>query len=293
MNPMPPPADGDGDGAVAARLTGRTVTAVRKLSGSLAEAVLDDGRVVVVKRTPGPRAARAEAAGLRWLAAAGTVRVPAVHGHEAGRLVVDRVPRGGPEREAAVRFGRELAGLHATGAPAFGAPPPGGPVEAFIGLAPMRNVTGGDWPAWYAEHRVLPYLRRAVDDGVVGAGEAGVVERVCERLPELSGPAEPPARLHGDLWNGNVLWGADGQVRLIDPAAHGGHRETDLAMLALFGCPCLRAVLDGYRQAAPLAGGWEERVGVHQLFPLLVHAVLFGRGYAEQALAVARAAAAG
>ncbi|MEY7981611.1 fructosamine kinase family protein, partial [Streptomyces pilosus] len=129
------------------------------------------------------------------------------------------------------------------------------------GLAPRRLAPGGDWPAWYAEHRVLPYLRRAVDDGVVGVGEAGVVERVCERLPELSGPAEPPARLHGDLWNGNVLWGADGQVRLIDPAAHGGHRETDLAMLALFGCPCLRAVLDGYRQAAPLAGGWEERVG--------------------------------
>ncbi|MGC3003100.1 fructosamine kinase family protein [Streptomyces sp. G35A] len=104
---------------------------------------------------------------------------------------------------------------------------------------------------------------------------------------------EPPARLHGDLWNGNVLWGADGHVRLIDPAAHGGHRETDLAMLRLFGCPRLEAVLEGYREVAPLAGGWEERVGVHQLFPLLVHAVLFGRGYAERALGVARSAASG
>ncbi|MEU5523456.1 fructosamine kinase family protein [Streptomyces sp. NPDC093250] len=285
--------DGDGPEAVAARLTGRAVTGVRAVSGSLTEAVLDGGRVVVVKRTEGAQAARAEAAGLRWLAGAGTVRVPEVHGHDGRWLVVDRVTRGGPTREAAVRFGRDLAGLHAAGAPAFGAPPPGGPVEAYIGLAPMRNVTGGDWPAWYAEHRVLPYLRRAVDDGTVRPDEARVIERVCERLPELSGPAEPPARLHGDLWNGNVLWGADGHVRLIDPAAHGGHRETDLAMLALFGCPELRAVLDGYRQTAPLADGWEERVGVHQLFPLLVHAVLFGRGYAEQALAAARAAAAG
>ncbi|WP_149552804.1 fructosamine kinase family protein [Streptomyces marokkonensis] len=285
--------DDDGPGAVAARLTGRTVTGVRTVSGSLAEAVLDDGRVVVVKRTGGAEAARAEAAGLRWLAGAGTVRVPAVHGHHEGWLVLDRVTRGRPSREAAVRFGRDLAGLHAAGAPAFGAPPPGGPVEAYIGAAPMRNITGDDWPGWYAGHRVLPYLRRAVDDGVVRPAEAGVVERVCERLPELSGPAEPPARLHGDLWNGNVLWGADGGVRLIDPAAHGGHRETDLAMLALFGCPHGDAVLDGYREAAPLAGGWETRVGVHQLFPLLVHAVLFGRGYAERALAVARAAASG
>ncbi|CAL9366162.1 fructosamine kinase family protein [Streptomyces griseomycini] len=285
--------DGDGPGAVAARFTGRTVTGERALSGSLTEVALDDGRVVIVKRAEDADAVRAEAAGLRWLAETGTVRVPAVHGHDARRLVVDRVARGRPGERAAVRFGRELARLHAAGAPAFGAPPPGGPVEAFIGLAPMRNVTGGDWPRWYAEHRVLPYLREAVDRGTVRPDEAGVVERVCARLPELAGPAEPPARLHGDLWNGNVLWGADGHVRLIDPAAHGGHRETDLAMLRLFGCPHLDAVLDGYRQTAPLAAGWETRVGVHQLFPLLVHAVLFGRGYAEQALAAARSVAAG
>ncbi|WP_346085044.1 fructosamine kinase family protein, partial [Streptomyces thermocarboxydus] len=151
-------------------------------------------------------------------------------------------------------------------------------------------ATADDWPAWYAEHRVLPYLRRAVDAGAMDAGEAAVVERVCARLPELAGPAEPPARLHGDLWSGNVLWGADGRVHVIDPAAHGGHRETDLAMLALFGCPLLDAVLEGYQEVAPLAEGWRERVGVHQLFPLLVHAVLFGRGYAGQALAAARSA---
>jgi fructosamine-3-kinase len=263
------------------------------LSGALTEVTLDDGRVVVVKRSDGPGAARAEAAGLRWLAAARTVRVPVVHGDEGTWLVIDRVPRGRPNREAAVRFGRDLAGLHAAGAPAFGAPPPGGPVDAYIGLAPMRNEPGTDWPGWYAGQRVLPYLRRAVDLGTVRPGEATVVEQLCERLPELAGPPEPPARLHGDLWNGNVLWAADGDVRLIDPAAHGGHRETDLAMLRLFGCPHLEAVLDGYQEVAPLADGWTERVGVHQLFPLLVHAVLFGRSYAEQALSVARSAVTG
>ncbi|MGW0079138.1 fructosamine kinase family protein [Streptomyces cellulosae] len=289
--PLSFPASGDETpAAVAARLTGRAVTGVRPLSGSLAEAALDDGRAVVVKRAEEAEAARAEAAGLRWLAEAGAPPVPRVHGRERAWLVLDRVTEGRPDRDAALRFGRELAGLHAAGAPAFGAPPPGGPVEAFIGLAPMRNVTGDDWPAWYAEHRVLPYLRRAVDAGTMDAGEAAVVEGVCARLPELAGPAEPPARLHGDPWSGNVLWGEDGRVHVIDPAAHGGHRETDLAMLALFGCPLLDAVLEGYQEVAPLAEGWRERVGVHQLFPLLVHAVLFGRGYAGQALAAARSA---
>ncbi|MFE9644782.1 fructosamine kinase family protein [Streptomyces sp. NPDC006365] len=293
MTARPQARDGEGPAAAAARLTGRPATGERRLSGALAEVTLDSGQLVVVKRGDDPGAVRAEAAGLNWLADAGTVRIPAVHGHDERWLVTDRVPSGRPSAQAAVRFGRDLAALHTTGAPHFGASPPGGPEDAYIGLAPMRNVPGTDWPRWYAEHRVLPYLRRAVDDGTMRQAEATVVERVCERLPELAGPAEPPSRLHGDLWNGNVLWGADGHAWLIDPAAHGGHRETDLAMLHLFGCPHLDRVLDGYQEAAPLADGWTDRVGLHQLFPLLVHAVLFGRGYAEQALAAARSAPAG
>ncbi|MFD0412491.1 fructosamine kinase family protein [Streptomyces sp. NPDC127108] len=280
----------DTPAAAAARLTGHAATAQHPLSGALTEVTLDGGQSVVVKRADAPGAVRAEAAGLRWLAASGTAPVPAVRGHDRRWLVTDRVPQGTPTARAAVRFGRDLAALHASGAPAFGAPPPDGTEDAYIGLAPMRNVPGDDWPHWYAEHRVLPYLRRAVDEATVRPAEADVIERVCARLPELAGPAEPAARLHGDLWNGNVLWGADGRAWLIDPAAHGGHRETDLAMLHLFGCPHLDDVLDGYQRTAPLADGWRERVGVHQLFPLLVHAVLFGRGYAEQAVAAARAA---
>ncbi|MET9734371.1 fructosamine kinase family protein [Streptomyces sp. NPDC006458] len=328
-------SDHEAPEAAVARLTGRDVTGARRVSGALTEVARADGTVVMVKRGDGPDAVRAEAAGLRWLAAAGTVRVPAVLGSDDTWLVTERVPTGTATREAAARLGRGLAALHAAGAPAFGAPPPGGPGDAYIGPAPMRNSPRDDWPRWYAEQRVLPYLRRAVDDGTVRAAEAGVIETVCERLPALAGPPEPPARLHGDLWNGNVLWGANtantadatatayatatadtaeatatadtveraersekadsaegtGTVAwIIDPAAHGGHRETDLAMLRLFGCPYLDDVLEAYREAAPLAPGWAERVGLHQLFPLLVHTVLFGRGYAEQALAVARSA---
>ncbi len=118
-----------------------------------------------------------------------------------------------------------------------------------------------------------------------------VIRRVCERLESgdeaLTGPLEPPSRLHGDLWSGNVLWSPDGVV-LVDPAAHGGHRETDLAMLALFGLPHLDRVLAAYDEAHPLAEGWRDRVGLHQLHPLLVHATLFGGGYAARAVEVAR-----
>jgi fructosamine-3-kinase len=106
-------------------------------------------------------------------------------------------------------------------------------------------------------------------------------------MGDLAGPAEPPARLHGDLWGGNVLGGADGRAWLIDPAAYGGHREVDLAMLRLFGSPGPR-VFDAYAEASPLAPGHEDRVGLWQLFPLLVHAVLFGGGYGSSAEAAAR-----
>ncbi|CAL9352450.1 fructosamine kinase family protein [Streptomyces sp. enrichment culture] len=284
---------GESPAVAVERLTGCAVAGVRSTSGLVAEVALTDGRVVMAKRGDAPDAVRAEAAGLRWLAGAGAVPVPEVQGEDRDWLVTERVPTGPATREAAAAFGRGLAALHAAGAPAFGAPPPGGPRDAYIGAAPMRNSPDTDWARWYAEQRVLPYLRRAVDDGTVRPDEARVVEEVCERLPALAGPPEPPARLHGDLWNGNVLWGTDGRAWIIDPAAHGGHRETDLAMLRLFGCPHLDTVLTAYQQAAPLADGWTERIGVHQLFPLLVHAVLFGRGYAEQALGVARAALAG
>ncbi|MGW4484826.1 fructosamine kinase family protein [Amycolatopsis sp. NPDC004368] len=267
---------------VVARLTGREVLSVR--SGVLTEARLSDGWVVV-KHAPG--AAAAEAAGLRWLASARAVPVVAVLGADDEWLVLERVSPARPTVAAARNFGRGLARLHVAGAPAFGSPPPGGPVAAWIGTAPMANVTGTDWPRWYAEQRVLPYVRTAVDAGTLAAAEARVFERACARFGEVAGPGESPARLHGDLWNGNVLWTGTG-VRLIDPAAHGGHRETDLAMLRLFGCPHLDDVVAAYDEVAPLAAGWRERVPLHQLFPLLVHTVLFGRSYAEQALAAAR-----
>jgi fructosamine-3-kinase len=120
-----------------------------------------------------------------------------------------------------------------------------------------------------------------------------VFDELCAHIEDIAGPAEPPARLHGDLWSGNLCWTGE-RVVLIDPAAHGGHRETDLAMLALFGAPHLQDVLAAYDEAAPMADGWRERVPMHQLFPRLVHTVLFGGSYARAAVdAAQRALAAG
>ncbi|MHA6795185.1 fructosamine kinase family protein [Pseudonocardia bannensis] len=275
-------------GAAAARLLGVPVRRTAPLGGA-SRVDLDDGRRVVVKPGHGAGAVAAEAAGLRWLAVPGGPPVPEVLAADDAWLVTGFVTAGGAPPGAAAELGRRLAALHAAGAPAFGAPPPDGPVDAWIGRAPMRNVAGPGWPEWYAADRVLPYLRAARDAGTLTAAETAEIETVCDRLPALAGPGEPPARLHGDLWSGNVLWATDG-AWLIDPAAHGGHRETDLAMLAVFGCPGLDELRSAYTEATPLADGWRERVPLHQLFPLLVHVVLFGRGYAGQAVAAARAA---
>ncbi|RCW40703.1 fructosamine-3-kinase [Halopolyspora algeriensis] len=282
-----------------AELTGDTPSSAHQLGGGDAAAAFEvrlaDGGTVFAK-TAGdgmPGASAAEAASLTWLAEAGSVPVPAVHGHDDRWLVTDHISTASPTKPAAEELGRGLARLHAAGAPAHGAPPPGGPTDAWIGLAPMRNEPALDWPSFYAAHRIEPYLRRAVDSGTLTAQEGEVITQVCTRLDDLAGPAEPPARLHGDLWNGNVHWGEDStgvRAWLIDPAAHGGHRETDLAMLQLFGCPHLERVLSSYEEAYPLSEGWRDRVGLHQLFPLLVHAVLFGRGFATRAVTAARSA---
>jgi fructosamine-3-kinase len=166
--------------------------------------------------------------------------------------------------------------MHAAGANTFGGPRP-----LQIGTLTIPNDPLPDWPAFYAERRVLPLI------DAVDARTARAVEKTCDNIADLAGPPEPPARLHGDLWGGNVLPAKGGQGWLIDPVAYGGHREVDLAMLRLFGAPHPR-ILDAYAEAAPLADGHEERVALWQLFPLLVHAALFGGHYAAQVEQAAR-----
>ncbi|WP_431935222.1 fructosamine kinase family protein [Micromonospora sp. RP3T] len=257
---------------------------------------LDDGHSVFAKTWP-ERTTRpvpegffaTEAAGLRWLREADAVPVPEVLVALPGLLALDWVEPGEPGPEAAEAFGHGLAGLHRAGAPAFGAEWTG-----FIGALPQDNTPDrGPWPEWFARCRLLPYLRMSVDRGALTGAATALVEQVVDRVGEWGGD-EPPARLHGDLWPGNLLWGADGRVWLVDPAAHGGHRETDLAQLALFGGPPqFERILSAYQESWPLADGWRERVPLHQLHLLLVHTALFGAAYAEAVVAAARAALGG
>lgn len=251
----------------------------------LRRVTLADGRRVFVKqarrRLDGLFAA--EAAGLRWLGESGDAPVPEVLAVDDTTLVLPWIETGAPAPATAERFGRELAALHREGAPAYGAP-----WEGYIASLPLDNAgEETSWPEWYARRRVLPYVRISVDRGELSARDAAEIEHALEHISEAAGPPEPVARIHGDLWSGNVLWGED-RAWLIDPAAHGGHRETDLAMLALFGAPALDRVIGAYEEVAPLAEGWRDRVPLHQLHPLLVHVALFGASYRAQALEAAR-----
>jgi len=225
----------------------------------------------------------AEARGLQWLARPDGPPLPEVIAYDDDGLVLTWVEPAAPTAEAAVDFGRALAALHEAGASTYGADDDG-----FIGPLPLPDEPAADWPTFYVQRRLRPFL------AALPAAHREPVEEVCAVIGDLAGPAEPPARIHGDLWSGNVLWAADGRGWLVDAAAaHGGHRETDLAMLALFGAPYLDRILAAYTEVAPLSDGWQQRVALHQLHPLLVHATLFGGGYVEQAAATARRALAG
>ena len=286
---------------VAGRLERLTGAAVRELRAAGSQfrwnyyqAVLADGRAVFAKVAAAGLGGvfEAEARGLRWLAEAGAVGVPEVLGWDDATLAVSQVPPGRASAATAERFGRELARLHRAGAPRFGAPWRG--FIASLSLPNDHSVAASDpgtvttWPDWYRARRILPYLRLAVDAGTLTGTDARLVVSAAARAADVAGPEEPPSRIHGDCWSGNVLWsGASGW--LIDPAAHGGHRETDLAMLALFGAPYLDRILGAYADEAPLAPGWRQRVPLHQLHPLLVHVCLFGAAYREETLAAARA----
>jgi len=276
-----------------ARALGREVPDLRRIGSQHGvdhyRLALADGRPAFAKVAAGGEASgvdgfAAEAKSLRWLSAADAVPVPAVLGVSDEVLVLEWIPEDSARTAAAARFGADLARLHNAGAERFGAPWPG----VIAGL-PLPNDEAPDWPPWYAACRLLPYARIARDRGTLTAADVGLVEAVADRITELGGPAEAPSRIHGDCWSGNVLW-SGGRGWLIDPAAHGGHRETDVAMLSLFGAPHLDRILTAYQDTRPLADGWRSRVPLHQLHPLLVHVCLFGTAYRGSALAAARAA---
>jgi len=278
--------------ALAAAL-GRPVLRLAPISGGdlndAYAAELGDGDRVFVKTATdaAPGAFTREAEGLRWLAEPGALAVAKVLGvaddPDGPRfLALEWIERGSASADTDAQLGRGLAALHRAGAPGFG-----GGADVVLGPLTLPNAPAASWPEFYATRRLEPLARMAAARNALPDGAPALLERLVGRLEDLAGPPEPAARLHGDLWSGNVLVAADGRPWLIDPAAYGGHREVDLAMLALFG-GSRPAVVAAYEEVAPLPAGHEDRVALWQVMPLLAHAALFGGGWGSSAVAAMR-----
>ena len=264
---------------------GSRVTDVRRVGGGaidVASAVTFlDGREVFVKThtRPDPRMFPCEARGLEWLRDADAIRVPRLlavsdeHASGPSFLALELIVSAPRRPDYDERLGRGLAALHRAGADGFGLP-----YDNFIADLPQANAPLDDWPSFYARRRLEPQLSLALQTGRAPTVWATRFDRILDRLPDLLGPDEPPARLHGDLWSGNLLVDERGDPCLVDPAVYGGHREIDLGMLSLFGSPGPR-FWSAYDEVFPRLPGASERTDLYQLYPLLVHVTLFGGTY--------------
>lgn len=235
----------------------------------------------------------AEAAGLRWLAEAKAVPVVDVIEVSDDGLTLERLQSTSPSVEAAFTFGANLARMHDAGAPAFGHTPYPkawfGPLDQPFEVATFERET---FSQFWADDRLRRLMRIARP--IMREPQATCIDEAIKQIALgtfdgiAGGQPEPPSRVHGDLWSGNVMWTDDGAV-LIDPAAHGGHRLEDLAMLALFGAPYLDEIYAGYESIHRMPHGWREDIPAHQLYGLLAHVVLFGRSYVNDTVRCANA----
>jgi fructosamine-3-kinase len=268
------------------------VIATRRVHGgdvaaSFAVDLADERRVFAKTHlTAPPGFFTTEAASLSWLRQPGVVPVPEVLAvsDDPPLLVLEWIDEGRPIDTTERELGRALAALHRAGAATFGRSD-----RRSTGSRGLPNEPCEDWATFYATQRIAPLVRMAREaNALPERAITGLRSLDAVRLRAIGGPPEPPARLHGDLWAGNRLVDRAGRSWLIDPASHGGHREFDLAMMRLFGGfgeECYAA----YGESYPLADGWEQRVSLHQIAPLVVHAIKFGGGYpAAAADAIAR-----
>ena len=250
------------------------------------EVELEGGGRLFAKTHPDPPPGffSTEAAGLAWLRAAAAVSVPEVvavsdgDGGGPAFLVLEWISEGRVAPGSEADFGRSLAALHTAGAAAFGRTD-----RRTTGSLALPNDPCSSWSEFYGTRRLLPLARLAADRRSLPASVIAQLERLAGSVDRFD-DGRPAARLHGDLWAGNRLVDARGRSWLIDPAAHGGHPEFDLAMMRLFGGfggHCFAA----YDEANPLAPGAAERVALHQVAPLVVHAIKFGGSYAGAAAA--------
>ncbi|MCP4908675.1 MAG: fructosamine kinase family protein [bacterium] len=262
-----------------AALDDEIVAATPVIGGDIGESFqveLASGDLIFVKyyRDAPIGLAACEARGLAWLSEAETpIRISRPLAHDADWLALEWIESRPPVDDYAWRLGEGLAQLHQASPSHLGFSE-----QNWIGRLPQSNDPKPSWAEFYGANRIQPLQRLARDAELLPDRLSRQLDRLVDDLPQLVGDDEPAARLHGDLWSGNVLIDEQGLPCLIDPACYGGHREIDLAMMRLFG-GFGRGVFEAYEATAPLSPGADARVALYQIYPLLVHVRLFGATY--------------
>ena len=220
-----------------------------------------------------------EAAGLGAIQQTHTIATPQVKFYgdfdDQSFLLLEWIETGPTTAAASALLGQQLAQLHRNSNPLFGLN-----ADNYMGSLPQSNRRHGRWCDFFVQERLLPMVNMALSKGLLTANDGADFEDLYARLPQLF-EEEPPALLHGDLWSGNYLINSTGQPYLIDPAVSYGHREFDIAMTTLFG-GFNKEFHEAYNEAFPLAGGWQQRLSLWNLYPLLFHLNIFGKTYLNQ-----------
>lgn len=194
-------------------------------------------------------------------------------------LVLEYLEEGNPSASFDSSLGQGLAQLHKNTSRKFG-----WEQDNYIGALVQVNSPSTDWVEFYAQNRLEALFAKAYDKGLLTKGDRAALFALIKELDSLI-PKEAPALIHGDLWSGNYLCDSDSNPVLIDPAVYYGHREMDLAMMHLFG-GFSPDIFRSYEEFKPLEPGFEDRLSIHQLYPLLVHLNLFGSSYLASCRAI-------
>ena len=217
-----------------------------------------------------------EQKGLTHIAQQGIIKVPEViasatiDDHQL--LLLEWIPTGEKKEVFWRKFGEQLAALHHCSSACFGLE-----YDNYMGSVPQLNTMQISWVDFFIHKRLRPLVDKCFKKELLQPKHIPLFEKLYTQLPNLFNH-EPPALLHGDLWSGNYLCNANSEPVLIDPAIYYGHRSVDMGMTTLFG-GFQRPFYEAYQYHYPLPRNYAEQWEVCNLYPLLIHLLLFGQGY--------------